>query len=367
MERLKNFWKNETVLCISAAAAAITMLWNPPGAATVKAIDFRVLALLFCLMAVVAALQRAGVFVHLAQRLAARAQSVRALCAVLVFLCFFTSMLITNDVALLTFVPFAILLLSAAGLKKHLCYTVVLQTLAANLGSMATPVGNPQNLYLFSRYSMKIGAFFAAVLPVTAVSAVILALLLPAIPRGSFTWRGGGAPLKKKEAAAAFLLLAVCLAAVLHWLPWQAMLAAVALWMLIWQRPLWKEIDYGLLATFVCFFIFVGNLGAMEGVRRQMGALLQGREAVAAALLSQGMSNVPAAVLLSGFTENGRALLLGTNIGGLGTPVASLASLISMKLYGKSEGAEKRRFLGLFSLLNFSLLALLLLLFARNG
>lgn len=364
MKAIRSFWNREPVLVAAGAAALLSAFFVPPSPAYWSYLDLRVLALLYCLMVVVAGLRQAGLFDLLAQRLCGGTHGSRGIGVALVLLCFFTSMLVTNDVALLTFVPFSILVLTLTAQTDSLPYVVVLQTVAANLGSMATPVGNPQNLYLYSYYQLSPAAFFAAVLPVAGVSLLVLLLLCTRLPNRavtvSFPHR---AALSSPHTLWICLgLFSICLASVLHLLPWQAALAAVVAALLIAQPSLLRQADFGLLATFICFFLFVGNLGALPPVRNSLSSLLEGRELLVSALSSQVISNVPAAVLLSGFTGEGRALLLGTNIGGLGTPVASLASLISLKAYGSSPNARPGLYLALFSAVNFTLLALLLLL-----
>ena len=300
----------------------------------------------------------------LAHRLCARAGSVRRLGLMLVLLCFFSAMLITNDVALLTFVPFAVVVLGMAHQEKELIWVVVLQTVAANQGSVLTPVGNPQNLYLYSRYGLRMGDFLAATGPLWLLSLLAVLLLSLRLPRARVEVFLGEAPnLDKKGLILYLALFLLCLLAVLRLLAWQWMLGILVLVLLVLDRRRLRKADFLLLLTFVCFFVFSGNLARIGAVEALLRRLLAGRELLTAVLTSQVISNVPAALLLSGFTEAGRELLLGVNIGGLGTPVASLASLISLKLYSHSEHASSDKFLALFSLVNFGLLALLLFLY----
>ncbi len=367
IKRIKERLKQEVVLLVAVAAAIVSLVLVPPSAATFQMIDTRVLSLLFCLMAVVAGLQSVGVFATLGQRLIAGIHNTRLLCATLVLLCFFSSMLITNDVALITFVPFAVLVLTLTGQSERLIYVIVLQTVAANLGSMLTPVGNPQNLYLYSDYSMTPAAFFALTVPVTGAALVILvALCLLIKPEQVDVDFHQQLHITDKRRLIVYLVLfALCLVCVFQGIPTLVLLAIVVGTLLIVDRTLLRRVDYGLLLTFVCFFVFVGNLEQMESVRELIASLVAGREALAAAILSQIISNVPAAVLLSGFTNRADALVLGTNIGGLGTLVASLASLISFKLYAKTENARVGRYFGMFTVVNFGMLAVLLLVFVR--
>lgn len=362
MSKVKDFMRRELTLCISLVAAVISCFFVPPDGAYLGYLDLRTLALLYALMVVVAGLRHAGVFTLLAHRLCARAGSVRTMGITLVLLSFFSAMLITNDVALLTFVPFAVVVLGMAHQEKELIWVVVLQTVAANLGSVLTPVGNPQNLYLYSRYHLSMGDFFSATLPLWLISLAVVLLLSLRLSRSHVEVFLGEEPeLDKKSLSLYLLLFALCLAVVLRLIGWYVMLPLLILVLLILDRRRLKEADFMLLLTFVCFFVFAGNLARVPAVEALLSRLLLGRELVAGALVSQVISNVPAALLLSGFTENGRELLLGVNIGGLGTPIASLASLISLKLYSHSEHSHSGKYLGLFSLVNFALLIALLL------
>ena len=360
MTLVKNFLRREPVLVISLLAAVISCIFVPPDASYLNYIDFRTLALLYALMAVVAGLRQAGVFSALARTLCGRAKSTRAIGVVLVCLSFFSSMLITNDVALLTFVPFAAVVLSLTGNMEALGTVVVLQTVAANLGSMLTPVGNPQNLFLYSYYNFSFGDFLKITFPVWAVSLFLLLLACMGLKKSPLN----ALPEEKsqfdaKAFALHMILFAVCLLTVLRVLPWPVMLGIVVLVLLIFDRDTLKKPDFMLLLTFAAFFVFSGNLARIPAVDSLLRNLLTGREYLTSLLTSQVISNVPAALLLSGFTENGKALLLGVNIGGLGTPIASLASLISLKLYAQTGNAKTGKYLMEFILVNLALLVIL--------
>lgn len=359
--RMLSWLRREPVLCISAVCAALSMLLTPPSAAYLNYVDWRVISLLFCLMAVVAGLQDCGVFAVLAQRLLAGEKRLRFVTLVLVLLPFFTSMLVTNDVALITFVPFSILVLGLIGRMERLAYVVVLQTIAANLGSMATPVGNPQNLYLYATYELTPGQFFTAVLPLVLASLAGLTAaavwgrpesIRVAFPQPVRVRRPGRLGLM-------CLLFVLCLLCVCRLLPYPALVAVVLSALVIFGRDLFRRLDYALLLTFVCFFLFAGNVGANPAVREVLTAVLARNTALASGIASQVISNVPAAVLLSGFTADWRGLLIGVNVGGLGTPIASLASLISLKAYLRSAGARPGRYLAVFLLANGIALAVL--------
>lgn len=365
-DKILQYIKKEAVLTISGTAAIITIFIVPPNKEYLSYIDFRVLALLFCLMAAVAGFADNGVFLKLSYWLLKKVKAIRSLGVVLVLLCFVSSMWITNDVALITFVPFAIMILNIAGKSKEIIKIVVLQTVAANLGSMLTPVGNPQNLRLYSYYNLSITDFILITLPYAAFSLIIIlaAVLMTKKDRLDIKIDAGAGT---EAAAKPFmiivysLLFLLSLACVIRLIDYKITFVIVLASILILDRKILMRVDYNLLLTFIFFFIFVGNIGSIPAIRDAFGQLLSGREFAVSVAASQIISNVPAAVLLSAFSSNYKALILGTNIGGLGTLVASLASLISYKLYCKSENAKPSKYLAVFSLYNLIYLAALCL------
>lgn len=387
MERVIGFIKKEAVLCAALLLAVISACMVPPDKEYAGYIDVRTLAVLFCLMCVMAGLQKIGVFRRIACGLLGRVEGPRSLVLLLTLLCFFSSMLITNDVALITFVPFTFTftLLGMTGEEQRarlLLPLVVMQTIAANLGSMLTPIGNPQNLYLYGRTGMPVGRFILLMLPYTAVSLVLLIIWGLALGAGcAGGWRSGAGKLQEQgteipggqetgsfRSKAVLLPLAVylalfllCLLSVAHELPWQAALAAVLAGVLLTDRKILARVDYSLLLTFVGFFVFIGNMGRISAFRNFLQEAVAGREVYAAVAASQCISNVPAALLLSGFTESFEELLVGVNLGGLGTLIASMASLISYKYVAKEEGARRGAYMAVFTVGNVCFLAALIL------
>ena len=351
---LWDFMKREAVLCISALCAAVTMFLVPPDRAYLDYIDLRVLCLLLCLMAVVAGFQTCGAFRWLTAQLLRRSKGGRVLSVMLVLLPFFSSMLVTNDVALLVFVPFTLPLLSQIGCGSKAIPMLVLQTVAANLGSMATPVGNPQNLFLYADYQLSAGGFFSVVLPLTALSLVCLtAAALPVLPKTLPPVSHETQSLQQPKKLAIYCVLFVlCLLTVFRVVHYGIMTLLVLAAIAVLEPKQLRHLDFALLATFVCFFIVSGNLGRVDAVREFLQSLLTRDPLLTAVGTSQVISNVPAAVLLAGFTDQWQSLLAGVNIGGLGTPIASLASLITLKLYLRSPEAKAGRFLGVFTLVN---------------
>lgn len=352
LEKLRDILKKELVLVIASSAALLSLFFVPPSAAYLAYIDFSVLAILFCLMAVVAGFLQSGFFDFLSEKMLRRYKSSKKISAMLVLLCFFSAMLITNDVALITFVPLSIKIFGSRD-QKRLVFLLVLETIAANLGSMLTPIGNPQNLYLYSFYDMNIKEFLHTVFPVCAFGLLLLLGLLLCGRGGQISLPAQEKPQLDKRRLCFFgLLFALCIATVLRLVDYRLCLLLCVLALACFERKIFAKIDYALLATFVAFFIFVGNLGRLPVVEALLSQLLVGRELLLGVVVSQVISNVPAAIMLSGFTDNARALLLGVNIGGLGTLIASLASLIAYKLYAKSEGAKPKQFLGTYMALN---------------
>lgn len=355
------FCKSQPVMIVAFFAALITVFIVPPDAEYLTYCNRTVLIQLFCLMTAVAGFRSIGLFENITQYLLRRAGNLRRLGMIFTVICFFTSMLVTNDVALLTLVPLTLLVYSRIPDEKSRIYTIVLETAAANLGSMITPFGNPQNLYIYEKYGLTASDFFRTMLPSGILSLIILLLLCMVLPKTECTAQG----LEKKSVSkihfsAYTVLFAICLLTVFRAVPdWACLIIAVAA-ALILDWKLLLKVDYILLATFVFFFVFVGNIGRIETVRDFFDNILQGRELVVSTLLSQVISNVPAAVMLSGFTDNGNSLLLGVNLGGLGTIIASLASLISFQYYRKSENAHPGRYMVVFSAVNFGMLAILL-------
>ena len=377
MTKLIRFIKQEAVLSVAAVLALLSAFFVPPDGAYLGYIDFRTLAILFSLMTVMAGLRQQGIFDRMGRALLALTGSTLQLVLVLVGLCFFCSMFITNDVSLLTFVPFTFVVLNSLGAEareKLILPVVCMQTIAANLGSMLTPIGNPQNLYLYGRSGMGMGAFVALMLPYTLASLALLAGWAVWLCRGGSPVRKGtGGPfLAPQQSVAAdgriiwmdAALFVVCLLAVVRVLPYPVAFGAVLVATLLADRATLGRVDYSLLLTFVAFFVFIGNLGRVEAFSDWLRQIIAGREVLVAVLASQVTSNVPAALLLSGFTQNVQALIIGTNLGGLGTLIASMASLISYRQIAREEPAGKGRYFALFTLSNLLFLAVLLALWA---
>ena len=352
IKKLAVLFKNDIVLLISFCLALLSCLITPPGPEYLGYLDFHTLILLFCLMLIVEGLREANFFPYIGNLLLSRTSSKRGLSLVLVFLCFVSSMFITNDVALITFVPFGILILEMAGMESRICYLIVLMTIAANLGSMFTPVGNPQNLYLYSLTGLKLHEFLL----------VLFALL--GTERGSIRIQMENTSLTKKGTLLFLgLLFLFCMLSVAGILSDWILLILIVIPLLIHQRTLFTRVDYSLLLTFIFFFIFVGNIDHFEQLRVFISSVLAHHERIISILASQVISNVPAAMLLSNYTAEVQELIIGTNLGGLGTLIASMASLISYRQISARYPRQKGKYFIIFTICNVIFLLILYLVF----
>ena len=376
-DKIIEFVKKEVVLVVATVLAIVSAFVVPPSLRYMEYIDWHVLELLLCLMAVMAGLQKCGLFDWLGEALLNKTNKVWQLCLVLVMLCFFLSMLITNDVALITFVPFAIVTLEKCKKERLLIPVVVLQTVAANLGSMLTPIGNPQNLYLYNLSGMGLVEFVLCMLPNTVLSFVLILISLLFVKGKNETIvlqrkctenaeasvDGNRSGIDKKQTIIYLILFVLSLLVVAKVLSVELVLGIVLIVVFFLDKSVLGTVDYCLLLTFISFFIFTGNLGNIPAIRDTLQALVNGRELLIGVVASQAISNVPAALLLSGFTSDYRALLAGVNVGGLGTLIASMASLISYKILANKYNEKKGKYFQLFTIVN---IVFLVILFAFN-
>lgn len=368
MKKIWDWCKKEAVLCIAMILAIVSAFVIPPDRAYFEYIDFRTLGILFCLMAVMAGLQGLGFFTYIAEKMLSKVRGVRSLVFVLVMLCFFGSMVITNDVALITFVPFSFVtlqLMFREKAKELVVPVVVMQTVAANLGSMLTPIGNPQNLYLYSQTDMGFGAFVWFMTPYTTVAFLMLAIWCITFKYKSdgptsFLLRSKTTLSGKSTELVMYAALFICsLLTVVHVIPFEITTLITLIVIFFMNKAVLKRVDYTLLLTFVGFFIFIGNMGRVPAFRGLLQQIILDNEIFTSVVASQFMSNVPAALLLSGFTDRFDLLIIGTNLGGLGTLIASMASLISFKYIGKEYKELKGRYFVYFTVVNLIFLAVL--------
>lgn len=359
-----HFLRREPVLTAAVFLAIFSMFFVPPDGAYARYIDDKTLLCLLCLMTSLKGMERTGVLGAVSAVLLARVKSLRGLAFLLVYLCFIASMFMTNDVALIALVPVTLSALSLCGQQRYAALTVVLQTLAANIGSSLTPFGNPQNLYLFMRYGFTLDRFVAVTGPFVLFAGALLAPVCCFVPNRPIGPRpASAAPVRRRAAAAYGILFLLAVAAVLGVVPcWICALLIVASTAAL-DMPTLAGVDYSLLLTFAAIFVLVGNIARIDGIYRLISGWVQRDALLTAVVTSQFISNVPAAVMLSGFTQDAVGLLVGTNVGGIGTPISSMASVISYKLCAAADPKGTWRYLKIFLALNalFLLSALLFL------
>ena len=365
IQKITAFVKSESVLVISGVLALISCFFTLPSAAYFSYINYKTLAILFCLMTVVAGLRAIGIFEILCHFLLSRVRSVRWLMLVMVLLCFFLSMFLTNDVALITLVPFTLTLMesekSSDNSQRMLLHVIVMATISPNLGGMLPPFGNPA-------YNFSMGEFIKLMLPYSFISLVLVIAGTLCFPLGKINASSKSdfaSEISLSENRGRLIvyvgLFFLSILSVSRILDYRLVLILVIVAVLICDRRRFLNVDYSLLLTFVFFFIFIGNIGAITQVDSFLSSVIRGREVLVSILTSQVTSNVPAAILLSDFTENGKGLVIGTNLGGLGTLIASMASLITYRFYAQRKNAKNGRYLVYFSLLNAAFLVILYL------
>ncbi len=358
---LLRFLKSRIVLLIALAAAAVTCFFVPPDAVYGSYFDLDTLSCLFCTLLVVSALKRRRFFEWLAVKIVTAFGNMRRVTFALVFVTYFGSMIMANDMALVTFLPLGYFVLSSCGKNKYTAFVFIMQNVAANLGGMLTPFGNPQNLYLYSAFSIEAGEFFAIMAIPFAVAFLLIAgtcFIVKAEPVSLQSPPVAAPPLWRMLVY--FALFALSVLIVFRVFPFYIALIAVTVAVLILEPRAFLSVDYGLLLTFCAFFVFSGNLSRIPAVASALGGLVALSPLLVGTGTCQIISNVPTATLLSRFTTDYRHLLIAVNIGGLGTPIASLASLITLGEYRKRDPRGTLRYLGLFSLINFSYLAVLI-------
>lgn len=347
MRKIISTIRNNPILCISGLLALISCFFVLPDLQYFSYINVRVLAILFGLMLIVAALGHIGTFDVLTNKLLSKVKTYRGISLLMSLLSFFLSMFLTNDVSLVTLVPFAIMVLAPFGENRKLMFTLIIMTVAANLGSMLTPIGNPQNLYLYDNYKIALPEFLLLMIPYSALSLAMIVALTFILVKGSDKLP----PLKNTEVKKLsfvklliyFALFVLNILTVVGYVHFLISLGVTVAAMLIMDRNSFKKADYNLLATFVFFFILIGNIGRIDAITGALSGLVSSYPVPAAILSSQIISNVPAAMLLSAFTDDGKSLIIGTNLGGLGTLIASMASLITYRFHAKFSKEQKEK------------------------
>ncbi len=383
------------MLAAAAVVAAASMLVVPPDGDYLGYFDWKTIGCLFCVLAVASAFRRVGAFDRIARMAIARNGQPRTLALVIVLVTAAFSMLFTNDVALVIMLPLVAAVLVELGQVRLVPAVFALQTLAANLCGMVTPFGNPQNLYLYSYYHLGLGEFLNAMaLPFLVSLAAIVAVTWAITGKAGKTGKAGAEsagsdraeaeeavaeparrralamPLDKRRLIVYGFLFVITLLAVFRVIAFLAAVIMVAVILAAVDRKALAEVDYALLVTFLCFFVFAGNMARIPALGDALGSLMSEWGLLVSALTSQMISNVPAAVVLSHFTEAWQPLLVGVNIGGAGTFVGSLASLIAIRYFAlsrkvfprlrTSEAPTMGRFLLLFGAMNIAFFVVLL-------
>ena len=355
-----HFVRRNPVMCIALAAALITSMIVPPDGEYLGYFDVKTLTCLFCVLAVVCALKNIDFFYILARRIVMLFGNARLCILALVYITFIGSMLIANDMALLTFLPLGFFVLSATHKMRYLAFTFIMQNIAANLGGMLTPFGNPQNLYLYTAFQIPTGEFMSIMaLPFVLSIALITVCCIIFVKSEPLRLEGTPIALNAPRAFLYLLLFALSIAIVFRGIPYVLGLIIIPSVLLLVDRKALRMVDYPLLFTFVFFFIFSGNMARMEPVRELFSYLLGKSTLLFSVASCQVISNVPSAILLSQFTENYADLLVGVNIGGVGTLISSLASLITFREYIKHEPKRIGYYVKTFSIFNFAFLLLL--------
>lgn len=360
-DKVLSFIKTNMAMFIAFVAAVVTAFFVPPNEKYFEYFDIKTLICLFCTLAVVCAFKNVNFFYILAQRIIMIFKTTRGCILVLVYITFIGSMLLANDMALLTFLPLGYFVLHTTKKENYMAFTFIMQNIAANLGGCLTPFGNPQNLYLYSFFNISNNEFVKIMLPTFIISVLLITVCCLFIKDEPVKLSTEKATFDKKSIVYGILFL-ICILMIFRLIPPIVCLIIVLLVLFFIDRKAIRDVDYALLLTFVFFFIFAGNVSCISTVRNVIEPLLQKNTLLFSSLSCQFISNVPSAILLSQFTDNYADLLVGVNIGGAGTLIASLASLITFKEYTQHNNDKKLKYIGLFSIFNFSFLSILLLL-----
>ena len=354
-----HFLKDNVVLCIATLLAIITSIFIPPDAKYLEYFDFKTLTCLFCVLAVVNALKGVKFFTVLATKIVIVFKNTRSAILALVYVTFIGSMLIANDMALLTFLPLGYFVLTSTGKTRLMAFTFIMQNIAANLGGMLTPFGNPQNLYLYTYFNIGNLEFMGTMLIPFILSVTLITICCLFVKKEPLTIEDTKTKFPFLKTLIYLLLFALSIIIVFRVIHYLIGLIVILAFLLFMDRRALKKVDYGLLLTFVMFFIFAGNTARIPFVSNALSSLMKVNPLLVPVLSCQVISNVPSAILLSRFTTNWQALLVGVNVGGVGTLISSLASLITFKEYSKHNPDKTLKYIGLFSIFNFAFLIIL--------
>ena len=354
------FISQNTVLVIAATLALISCFIVTPDEQYLGYFDLKTLTCLFCTLAVICALKNIRFFTIVARKIVVCSGNVRTLALALVYITFIGSMFIANDMALLTFLPLGYISLSSTGKEKYMAPIFIIQNIAANLGGMLTPFGNPQNLYIYTKFNIPTGEFMSIMLPPFIISIILFTVCCLFLPAESLSLsEETHEKLPPRKTVFNLILFALTILTVFRIIPYYVCLPITFTAVFVEDRAALKKVDYPLLLTFVCFFLLAGNVSRIPEVSNFLSELLNKNTLLTSVLSCQIISNVPSAILLSEFTNNYRELLLGVNIGGVGTLISSLASLITFREYTKRVKGKTFAYMALFTALNFGFLIIL--------
>ena len=357
-----SFASQNIVLVIAATLAFASCVAIKPDAKYIEYFDFKTLSCLFCTLAVICALKNIRFFTITAKKIVTLTGNTRTLSLALVYITFIGSMFLANDMALLTFLPLGYLSLSATGKEKYMAPIFIIQNIAANLGGMLTPFGNPQNLYIYTKFNIPTLEFMGIMVLPFVLSIILFTLGCLFIPKESLTLENNEEEkIQPKKTAFYLILFAMTILMVFRIIPYYVCLPIIFIAIMLTDKNALTKVDYPLLLTFFCFFLLAGNVSRIEIVNTFFSGLLKKNTLLTSIFSCQVISNVPSAILLSEFTENYRELLLGVNIGGVGTLISSLASLITFREYTSHVKGKTLQYLGLFTALNFGFLIVLTL------
>lgn len=361
-EKIKNFIRREVVLSVAIVCAIVTCFFIPIGKEYVDYFDWNTLSCLFCMLAVIAGLKSTNIFELISRKLIGLFHTRRAVIYALVYGTFLFDMIVANDMSLITFLPLTYIVLHSTKNDKYLAFTFIMQTIAANMGGMITPYGNPQNLFLYSYYNIGTAEFFSILLPQFCMVSILIYICCAFVPNESLKLRKNSKIIVDyKNVYIYAILFILVILGIFRVLPYMAILIIVILTITITDYKRFKDVDYALIATFFVFFIFSGNIARISSIKEVISQIVVNNTLLAGIVSCQFISNVPTAIFLSKFTTNYRELLVAVNIGSLGILISSLASLITLKEFLKHQPKNFWKYLGMFTCINTMFLAVLLI------
>ena len=361
MKKIFDFFKKEMMLTLSLIAAVISLFVTPPTKELLTAIDWRTLGILLMMLCVLEGFKKENVLGPVV-RLASGINSMVGISLFVIFGVFFTSMFVTNDVSLIIFVPLTILLFRQGGKEKYILPVISMENIAAIRGSLLTPFGSPQNLFLYGQAHVNVGRFMLHMLPLAASSAVLLIIFVLVLYRKNIKEEAGckdaaeTVPKSLNRRGIVYLCLFILVLAVIvtRTSLWPYAVAIVLAGVFLNDRSIFKRVDYVLILTFLCFFVFSSSIAANAQIAEALKKAVAGREYWWAIGLSQLISNVPASIVLYPFSENFAGLIYGADTAGLVSLIGSLASVINYRIYVREYPGRGLQFVKVFTLVSWA-------------